>query len=165
MEGRVAEVQAELEGAVARICPAWLMGQRDDLVQAAMMKLMAAMGDREVGGGYLRKVAYCALVDEIRRVRARREVAIGDVEEGAIPAARSASPEEVAAQRQLGAGIRDCLQGLVETRRRAVTLHLIGYTVPEVGRLLGWEEKRVENLVYRGMADLRECLRRKELAP
>ena len=31
-------------------------------------------------------------------------------------------------------------------------------TDEEVGRLLGWAAKRAENLVYRGMADLRGCL-------
>ena len=43
-------------------------------------------------------------------------------------------------------------------RRLAVTLHLQGHSVPEAARLLDWAVKRTENLVYRGLADLRECL-------
>jgi RNA polymerase sigma-70 factor (ECF subfamily) len=46
----------------------------------------------------------------------------------------------------------------VPPRRHAVTLSLQGHSVPEIGRLLGWTGKKAENLVYRGMADLRECL-------
>jgi RNA polymerase sigma-70 factor (ECF subfamily) len=33
--------------------------------------------------------------------------------------------------------------------------------VPELGRLLGWNAKKAENLVYRGLADLRGCLTEK----
>jgi RNA polymerase sigma-70 factor, ECF subfamily len=39
-----------------------------------------------------------------------------------------------------------------------VTLYLQGHTVPETARILGWDAKRAENLVYRGLADLRQCL-------
>ena len=43
-------------------------------------------------------------------------------------------------------------------RRLAVTLYLQGHSVPAAARLLEWTAKRTENLVYRGLADLRECL-------
>jgi RNA polymerase sigma-70 factor, ECF subfamily len=47
---------------------------------------------------------------------------------------------------------------MVAPRRHAVTLNLQGHSVPDIGRLLGWTAKKAENLVYRGMADLRSCL-------
>lgn len=47
----------------------------------------------------------------------------------------------------------------------AVTLHLQGHSVPEVGALLAWTVKKAENLVYRGLADLRSCLSSKGLQP
>ena len=40
----------------------------------------------------------------------------------------------------------------------AVTLHLQGHRGAETARLLGWSAKRAENLIYRGLADLRACL-------
>ena len=43
-------------------------------------------------------------------------------------------------------------------RRLAVMLHLQGHPVAEAARILGWTVKRTENLVYRGLADLRHCL-------
>jgi DNA-directed RNA polymerase specialized sigma24 family protein len=39
-----------------------------------------------------------------------------------------------------------------------VTLYLEGLKASEIGRALGWTEKRVQNMVYRGLEDLRECL-------
>jgi RNA polymerase sigma-70 factor (ECF subfamily) len=50
-------------------------------------------------------------------------------------------------------------------RRLAVTLYLQGHTVPEAARILDWSGKRTENLVYRGLADLRECLMAKGMRP
>ena len=50
-------------------------------------------------------------------------------------------------------------------RRLAVTLHLQGHSVPEVGRLMGWSAKKADNLVYRGRADLRECLELRGIRP
>jgi RNA polymerase sigma-70 factor (ECF subfamily) len=56
------------------------------------------------------------------------------------------------------AEILACLGQLQERRRVAVTLHLQGYAVGEVASALGWTEKQAENLVYRGLGDLRRCL-------
>jgi RNA polymerase sigma-70 factor (ECF subfamily) len=63
--------------------------------------------------------------------------------------------------REAGRAIRDCLAAMVPARRRAVTLMLQGHSVPQTAGLLGWALKKTENLVYRGLADLRVCLRAK----
>jgi RNA polymerase sigma-70 factor (ECF subfamily) len=65
----------------------------------------------------------------------------------------------------IGNGITDCLQAMAPYRRQAVALHLVGHSVPETAGLLSCTRKRAENLVYRGLADLRACLRKKELEP
>jgi len=65
---------------------------------------------------------------------------------------------------ELGLGIRDCLTRLAEQRRAAVLLHLEGFRAEEVSRVLGWDLKRIRNLTYRGLADLRRCLADKGLA-
>ena len=69
-----------------------------------------------------------------------------------------ADPERCAAGREVGRAIRGCLAKLVTPRRLAVTLHLQGHSVPEAAKLLGWGTKRAENLIYRGLVDLRGCL-------
>jgi RNA polymerase sigma-70 factor (ECF subfamily) len=44
-----------------------------------------------------------------------------------------------------------------------VTLHLQGHSVPQVAGFFAWNTKRAENLVYRGLSDLRQCLESKGL--
>jgi RNA polymerase sigma-70 factor (ECF subfamily) len=44
------------------------------------------------------------------------------------------------------------------TRRPAVRMHLAGYPREEIALLMGWTEAKTRNLLYRGLADLRERL-------
>ena len=161
------QLHRELVRAVDRICPRWLTDKADDLVQVALMRVMEIQrkkeGTAELNSLYLRRAAYSAMIDEIRRLRRRQEVSLQgcgeeDEEAGFDPAAPSPDPERASAGREAGRAIRDCLGRMVAPRRHAVTLNLQGHSVPEIGKLLGWTAKKAENLVYRGMADLRDCL-------
>jgi RNA polymerase sigma-70 factor, ECF subfamily len=150
------------------VCPRWLADRRDDIVQSALIRVTnvsAREGNTPLAASYLWKAAYSATVDEIRRARRLRESALADEAGEAIPAAGQADPERRAESRQVGTAIRACLATLIPDRRRAVTLHLQGHTIPECGRLLGWDAKRAENLAYRGMQDLRTCLEQKGITP
>ncbi len=163
-------LRERLREAVAAACPAWLSAARDDIVQVALLRVLDAAGAAGEGGGplpssYLRKAAYSALVDEIRRHRRRREsVPLEDEIAQTVPSER-AGPEQERAAAEIGRAIREALRTLVRPRALAVTLHLQGHSVPEIARLLGWPGKRAENLVYRGLADLRECLERRGIKP
>ena len=165
----VAAIRATLVRAVRRICPAWLADRSEDLVQVAAMRVLAAQPPGEGKGplpaSYLYKVAYSTLVDEIRRLRRRPEAPLEDEALGRARAAAAPDPEQEYAATQAGRAIRDCLLALVTPRRLAVTLHLQGHTVPQAAEVLGWDAKRTENLVYRGLADLRACLARKGVTP
>ena len=135
-----------------------------------MMRVMAVLekseGDRDLGASYLSRVAYSSLIDEIRKLKRRSETPLTD-EEGEEPRfeAEAAGPETTSLGHELGRGIRACLADQVANRRQAVTLNLQGYSVPEAARTLQWTVKKTENLVYRGLADLRRCLEKKGLAP
>ncbi|HYX24061.1 MAG TPA: RNA polymerase sigma factor [Thermoanaerobaculia bacterium] len=162
-----AQLHRELVRAVDRVCPRWMADRADDLVQVALMRVMEIQrkkeGAAELNLFYLRKVAYSAMIDEIRRLRRRQEVSLaggGEEDEPVAydPAAPAPDPERASAGREAGRAIRDCLGRMVPPRRHAVTLNLQGHSVPDIGRLLGWTAKKAENLVYRGMSDLRGCL-------
>jgi len=141
----------------------------EDIVQVAMMRVMraAARGNTHFNATYLRKVAYSATIDEIRRLKTDREVSMEDSEGRRHDPADVVSPTPEGSSRgaQIGRGIADCMGHMIGDRRRAVTLYLQGHSAPEIARLLEWNRKRSENLIYRGLADLRACLRGKGLTP
>ena len=141
--------------AVARHCPPALASQAEDLVQTALLRMLEhppREGSGSLGASYLWRVAFTVIIDEIRR-RKRSEKYQSEAQTRAT--AQASAPD-------VGAEIRDCLERLPEPRRVSVTLHLQGFRLAEVATSLGWNEKRVENLIYRGIADLRRCLRGKE---
>jgi len=161
-EDEYAQLRADLVSAVARVCPQWLSDRAEDVVQVALMRLMEIRrkneGTTEFSALYLRKAAYSVVIDEIRRLRRRQEVPLDDESPEAEHPAEIPDPEREYSGHEIGQAIRDCLGRLIRPRRLAVTLHLQGHTVAEVARLLSWGVKRADNLVYRGLADLRECL-------
>jgi RNA polymerase sigma-70 factor (ECF subfamily) len=160
-------LRQQLRASVARYCPRWLTDQTDDIVQVAWLRLRDALEkderNRPPGTSLLSRVAYCATIDEIRRLRRRREVPVSDAPEIQEPA--TIDPARASASREIATGIRSCLSRLSDNRKVAVTLYLQGHTAPQTGRVLGWKLKKAENMIFRGMADLRRCLAGKGLKP
>jgi RNA polymerase sigma-70 factor (ECF subfamily) len=165
-----AELRAELARAVRTLCPRWLSSRAEDLVQVALLRILElrqrSEQDREFSSFYLKRVAYSALVDEIRRLERRRESPLENDEGEPISLpSTTPGPERHQASRELGAAIRDCLRGLHQQRQLAVTLYLQEVSVADAAGLLGWDLKQTRNRVYRGVADLRACLEGKGLTP
>jgi RNA polymerase sigma factor (sigma-70 family) len=153
-----------LERAVARLCPRWLASERDDLVQASLLRVLEALSrrgpddTRELNATYLWGAAHSAVLDELRRIR-RRPRLVHDEELAARPA--TGGPHDRLAARDLARHVRDCLAGIDEARRHAVQLRLAGFGHEEIAELTGGPLRRASNLVFRGMEDLRNCLRGK----
>lgn len=172
-EEDVARLQRKLAKAVSSVCPPHLADRREDLVQDALIKVVQILRDRpvdtELNATYLWRTAYCALVDELRVLRRRAEVPLGDGDEDDGPAISLVSPAPGPARAGAGAEIRralsHCLGRLVESRRLAVILHLQGESAAEAGEILGWATKKIYNLTFRGLQDLRECLKGQGVTP
>ncbi|MEM8961874.1 MAG: RNA polymerase sigma factor [Acidobacteriota bacterium] len=164
-----ARLRERLVVAVRAICPYWMVDRQEDLVQIAMMAVLRQQEkldtDRPFPNAYLRRAAYTALVDEMRRLRTDREVPLDDDAEPRIPAATHEDPERRTLSREISAGVRACLAQLAPSRRTAVTLHLLAYKVPQIATRMAWSRKRAENLVYRGLDAVRRCLTKKGMRP
>lgn len=149
------QLRAVLVRAVGKHCPPELASVREDLVQVALLKLaerpQLGEGNPAPEASYAWKVAFTVVVDELRKRRRGQAYAR---EVASQPKGQASSPE-------VGLAIGDCLEGLLDERRVAVTLYLQGFRMLETATATGWTEKRVENLLYRGLKDLRLCLEEK----
>jgi RNA polymerase sigma-70 factor (ECF subfamily) len=162
-----ASIYRQIVSSVRRVCPAWLAGLREDIAQAAMLRVIGARKKIESGGGltpsYLWKVACTATVDELRRIRRERAVPIA-VTPDAETAADSSDPLGDLRFADLGRVVHEGLVRLKPRRRLVVGLHLMGYTVAEMMRYTAWDERKVRNLLFRGLAELRAHLKARGLA-
>ena len=160
-----AEVRAKLVRYVRRVCPAWLAPQKEDLVQMAAIKLLRTASDKEWTDGFLSRVAYSVVIDEIRRKRRRNEVGMSPSMPERIMNSADLNPETIARGQRVGEVLLECVASLKEDRRRAVTLYLQDHPVPEIAERMHCDRKRASNLVYRGLDDLRGALRKRGLTP
>lgn len=151
-----------LRAAVRRACPSESAAQQEDLVQVALLRILERERADEQNtvrtASYLWRVAFSVTADELRRRRSEAgRLPETDMQDSELPEPSTLGPD-------VGLSIRDCLSRLAEPRRLAVLLHLQGFRAEEGMRILHWNLKRVRNLTYRGLADLRECLSEKGLA-
>jgi len=73
-------------------------------------------------------------------------------------AAEPVGPAEELAESELAEEIVRAVDTIAPARRPVVRMHLAGYSREEIAELLGWTEAKTRNLLYRGLADLRERL-------
>ena len=157
-----------LRRTIVRLCPRHMGLDFDDIEQEARLRLWNALkNEREITNpaSYLYRIAATATIDAIRRVKARREEPLGlpgeddPASEGPRDFVSLADTVDGADRRLLVRQVEEALCRLPASRSRAVGLHLQGYTTAEIGQLLEWSEPKARNLVYRGLAELRERLR------
>ena len=154
---------------MARVCPRELAELREDLVQDAALRVidLEKRGAQEQvrTASYLWRVAFAATMDELRKLRRRLALAQGQEALAALPVAADSGAAGLESKGELALAIQRCLEQLPEPRRAAVVLHLQGFRVEEASGILGWNVKKVENLTYRGLAELRKALEAEGHAP
>jgi RNA polymerase sigma factor (sigma-70 family) len=141
----------------------------DELFQEVRIRVWRAVGSGErieqLPASYVYRTAMTAALDLARRRRSRRESESGDLADAlhvADPSAGAAAPLD---RREIRDGLSRALAELGDSRRPVVRLYLAGYAEREIAAMLGWTEAKTRNLLYRGLADLRERLRSMGLAP
>ena len=106
---------------------------------------------------YVYRTAMSAALDLLRRRRARRADRTVELDEG-VAAAPAPGPEMLVDASELGAQVARAIDAIPTSRRPVVRMYLAGYPREEIAALMGWSEAKTRNLLYRGLADLRERL-------
>lgn len=158
-----------LRQTIIRTCPKHLGLQYDEIEQEARLRLWRAIeSEREINdpASYLYRIAVTTTLDAVRKVKRKREeqiIAGDDPEEfiasHTLVADPLCAPDREAERRQLIRRVEEAMAQLPDNRRTAVGLHLEGLTTQEIADLLGWSEPKARNLVYRGLSDVRQCLK------
>ncbi len=142
----------------------------DEVMQDVRLRLWHARSTPEKIAGspasYVYRTAVSAALDLIRRRRARWEEPV-DIALVGEEALRGASPTpDVALERsELMDTLTQTIEGLSDARRPVVRMYLVGYSRQEIADLLGWTEAKTRNLLYRGLADLRQGLSQRGIGP
>ena len=144
-----------------------LAADLEDLEQEVALRLwrqLEAEKPIENPASYLYRIASSATMDALRRyARSPKTTSPPADDEESVAALDFPSPhpdpERQAAAAQQAEHLRRFQAELPANRRRAVGLYLQGFTIGEVAELAGWTEPKARNLIYRGLATLRERLK------
>jgi len=137
----------------------------DDLMQELRFRLWKAMESERVierPASYLMQAAVRVMIDAQRRAAVRRPEG-GFVElvsdmAAAEPIEHQPLPEREAERGEALARLRTALDRMAPDRARMLRLYLQGFGSADIARLTGWTEPRCRNLLYRGLADLKDEL-------
>lgn len=164
------KLQESLEKMVGALCPKWFGPDlREEVSQETLLRLVQ-LGDlpgnepREFCSSFLYKTISNVRLEMVRRIgkqRIRESILASDEESYLEILCPHANPERVVRSGEIGHCIDECLRRLQPDRHRAVTLHLLGLKVPEIAHQLGWKKKSAENRVFRGLDQLRTCLKQR----
>jgi len=135
----------------------------DDVVQEARVRLWKALGTsesiRQAPASYIYRTTMSAALDFLRRRRARREQSFDPTESTtALPFIAKETADGALIERETRDAVTKAVDLLVESRRGVVKMYLAGYDREEIADLLGWSEAKTRNLLYRGLADVRQTM-------
>ena len=133
----------------------------DEVFQDVRIRLWRSLSSREkialVPASYVYRTAMTAALDLIRRRRAHGEEHSERLTENSAVASGT-GPDQTVEVAELAARLAEALSRICESRRLVVRMHMAGYHRCEIAEILGWTEAKTRNLLYRGLADLRQQL-------
>ncbi len=147
---------------VARVGGRVLRDNRDDVAQSVAMSLWQQISrEQEIShpSSYIYRAAVRETVREVRR-RLEEEKLHAPIDGAVEPSSGAPNPERAAAAQQVAQGIEEAIGGLLPDRAVAVRANLAGYSVEEIMAVQGWPYQKARNLIARGMADLRDELKK-----
>ena len=143
----------------------------DEVMQEVRIRLWRSHGTGVEGSeqiqrapaSYVYRTAVSAALDLLRRRRTQRAGATVPIEDDTVAAAASVpndvrGPDAELEATELAGQVARAIETIPASRRPAVRMYLAGYPREEIASLMGWSEAKTRNLLYRGLADLRERL-------
>lgn len=137
----------------------------DEVMQEVRIRLWRAQRTSEqigeVNTSYVYRTASSAALDVIRRRRSRRaehHQSLDDESSAVALAEPAPGPHAELESAEVAAQVARAIETIPESRRPVVRMYLTGHPREEIAELMGWTEGKTRNLLYRGLADLRERL-------
>jgi RNA polymerase sigma factor (sigma-70 family) len=137
----------------------------DEVFQDVRIRLWNARASEQISDtstSYVYKAAASAALDLIRRRRGGVPTESLDMVDAPTPAK---DPEQSLVATELTKAVNAAVDCIPPTRRPVVRMYLMGYPREEIAQLMGWTEAKTRNLLYRGLADLREALTARGIGP
>ena len=137
----------------------------EDIAQEIKIKIWGILkSEKEIGNypSYIKKIVHSSVIDVLRK-RKRDEGIYSYAKQNKISETKKDYIADFQTEEHYKEIIAAAVNSLIESRRRAVKLYLLGMTIEEISSFYGWSQHKTRNLLYRGLADLKKMLKKKEI--
>jgi RNA polymerase sigma-70 factor (ECF subfamily) len=137
----------------------------EDIMQDVRIKIWKLVQDERVifsHASYLKKIISTSVVDQLRKCR-RQDSLFRHERQRHIAELRHSYSQNAAATAIFENTLGKAVERLIDSRRQVVKLYLLSFNIQEISSYFNWSVDRTRNLLYRGLADLRNALKDMDL--
>jgi RNA polymerase sigma factor (sigma-70 family) len=134
----------------------------DDLGQEVRIKIWRVVShEKRINNlpSYIKKIVDSTVIDHLRKVK-RQEGIFQHEKEKNITEIKASYAPNILQEHDLREAISKAVDLLLESRGKAVRLFLLNMSIEEIAAFYNWTQDKTRNLLYRGLSDLREELKR-----
>lgn len=136
----------------------------EDILQDVKVRIWKIIRSERIilcPGSYIRRIISSAVIDQLRKRRREDNLFVCEklkcISEQGFSYCREADRKKT-----LEETVGSAVEGLINSRRQVVKLYLMSLSIQEISGYLNWTQDKTRNLLYRGLADLRESLKEME---
>lgn len=137
----------------------------DDIAQEIKIKIWKILhNEKEIKNypSYIKKIVNSSVIDLLRKWK-REEGILLHEKQGRVSETKNDYNADLDRGDELKETVAKAVNSLIESRRRTVKLFLLGLSIVEISAFYGWSQDKTRNLLYRGLTDLKEILRNKDI--
>ncbi len=135
----------------------------DDISQEIRIKIWRLLQDEKDiknYSSYIKKIVNSSVIDFLRK-RKRDEGILFSEKQMKISEIKKDYPSAYSFEDEFRDTVARAVDSLIESRRKAVRLHLLDMTIEEISAFYNWSSNKTRNLLYRGLTDLKRILKDK----
>ncbi|MDP2930853.1 MAG: RNA polymerase sigma factor [bacterium] len=138
----------------------------DDILQDVKIKIWKIIhNEKKIKNlsSYIKKVVESSVIDQFRRYKREEGVYLYEKNKQIADQNKPYTTESVYEEMDIKDLIGKAVEGLIETRRKAVKLYLLNLSIDEIALYFNWSKHKTRNLLYRGLSDLKKLLKEKNI--
>jgi RNA polymerase sigma factor (sigma-70 family) len=161
-----------IRSVIRRTSPRIATGDLEDITQEVKLNIWKELikSEKKIHNlaSYITKVAYTTTCGMMRKLAKNITVSIEESETIQLMVENKTSteldlPDRYLENEEVQILIKESVEQLINSRRQVVKLYLMGMDLEAISGYLDWSSDKVRNLLYRGLADLKAILKKRNL--
>lgn len=133
----------------------------EDILQDVKIRIWKLIRDEKIISNYvsyIKKIVNSSVIDQLRKCR-REEDLFKNEKRMHIAERELAYSKEAARSNTQEEFVGKAVERLIDSRRQVIKLYLLNLSIKEIAGYLNWSQDKTRNLLYRGLADLKDLLK------